>query len=76
MLKELKLTQLNMNLLELPKLVRIDGEKRHYQTPTGEKYPSVTTVISAMSDKSALIAWRKRVGEEEANRVSGRYCCP
>lgn len=61
-----------MNLLELPTLVRIDGEKRHYQTPTGEKYPSVTTVLSEMSDKSALKAWRKRVGEEEANRVSGR----
>jgi genome maintenance exonuclease 1 len=25
-----------------------------------------------MSDKTAIIAWRKRVGEEEANRVSGR----
>jgi ATP-dependent exoDNAse (exonuclease V) beta subunit len=25
-----------------------------------------------MSDKSALIAWRKRVGEEEANRISKR----
>ena len=62
----------NVNLLDLPKLTRIDGEKRLYQTPTGEKYPSVTTVLSAMSDKSALIAWRKRVGEEEANRVSGR----
>ena len=62
----------NVNLIDLPELTRIDGEKRLYQTPTGEKYPSVTTVLSAMSDKSALIAWRKRVGEEEANRVSGR----
>lgn len=62
----------NINLLDLPELTRIDGEKRLYQTPTGEKYPSVTTVLSAMSDKSAIIAWRKRVGEEEANRVSGR----
>lgn len=62
----------NVNLLDLPQLQRIDGEKRLYQTPTGEKYPSVTTVLSAMSDKSALIAWRERVGEEEANRITNR----
>jgi genome maintenance exonuclease 1 len=41
-------------------------------TPTGEKYPSVTTVLDKTSDKTALYAWRKRVGEEEANRVSSR----
>ena len=60
------------DLIELPQLVRIDGEQRFYQTPDGNKYPSVTTVLSEMSDKTAIIAWRKRVGEEEANRVSGR----
>ena len=42
---------------------------RHYVTPNGS-YPSVTTVLGAMLDKSALIEWRKRVGDEEANRVS------
>lgn len=62
----------NVDLIELPKLVRIDGEQRYYETPTGQKYPSVTTVLDKTSDKSALIAWRKRVGEEEANRVSKR----
>lgn len=60
------------NLVELPELVRIDGEQRHYLTPTGEKYPSVTTVLDKTSDKSHLIAWRKRVGEEEANRRTKR----
>lgn len=60
------------DLIELPQLVRIDGEQRFYQTPDGNKYPSVTTVISEMSDKTAIVKWRKRVGEEEANRVSGR----
>ena len=59
-------------LVELPQLTRLDGEVRHYLTPTGEKYPSVTTVLDKTSDKSALFAWRKRVGEEEANRVSNR----
>ena len=47
-------------------------------TPQGRQYvgddnipvPSVTTVLDNTSDKTALIAWRKRVGEEEANRVS------
>ena len=60
------------DLVELPQLTRLDGEVRHYLTPTGEKYPSVTTVLDKTSDKSALFAWRKRVGEEEANRVSNR----
>jgi genome maintenance exonuclease 1 len=60
------------DIIELPQLVRIDGEQRFYQTPDGYKYPSVTTVLSEMSDKTAIMEWRKRVGEEEANRVSGR----
>ena len=53
---------------ELPS--EIINDKRYYTTPTGEKYPSVTTVIGANTDKSSLLAWRKRVGEEEANKVS------
>lgn len=61
-----------LDLIELPSLVRIDGELRHYETPTGEKYPSVTTVLDKTSDKTNLIAWRKRVGDEEANRISNR----
>lgn len=42
---------------------------RHYVTPNGT-YPSVTTVLGAMMDKTALAEWRKRVGDEEADRVS------
>jgi CRISPR/Cas system-associated exonuclease Cas4 (RecB family) len=45
----------------------IDG-KRHYVTPNG-KYPSITSVLSVLS-KDGIIAWRKRVGEKEANRIS------
>lgn len=41
---------------------------RHYQTPGGN-YPSVTTVLGAMADKSGLDEWRNRVGNEEADRV-------
>ena len=50
----------------------VDG-KRVYLTPTGDKFPSVTTVISNNKEKKAGIArWRARVGEEKANNVSKR----
>lgn len=53
-------------------LKRIDSPAgRVYETPTGKKYPSVTSVLGMM-DKSSLFEWRKRVGEEEANRISAR----
>jgi hypothetical protein len=59
--------------LELPDLqskTYPDG-KRYYTLPDGSgmKLPSVTTVIGAMK-KQAIMEWRARVGEEEANRIS------
>jgi genome maintenance exonuclease 1 len=45
-----------------------DG-KRYYTLPDGTRLPSVTTVLGALK-KEAIMKWRKRVGEEEANRVS------
>lgn len=42
---------------------------RIYETPDGRKYPSITTVLSGASDKTFLEEWKKRVGEEEANRI-------
>jgi len=45
--------------------------KRFYQTPDGNFFPSVTTVMSIHS-KAAILEWRKRVGEEEANRISSK----
>ena len=44
---------------------------RKYQTPTGKQYPSVTTVLSILSEE-AIQKWRARVGEEEANKISHR----
>jgi genome maintenance exonuclease 1 len=44
--------------------------KRQYVGDSGKPVPSVTTVLSDTGDKTALINWRKRVGDEEANRVS------
>lgn len=43
--------------------------KRFYKTPEGLLYPSVTTITS-QHGKDKIIEWRKRVGEEEANRIS------
>jgi genome maintenance exonuclease 1 len=45
-----------------------DG-KRYYTLEDGTRLPSVTTVLGAQK-KEAIMRWRKRVGEEEANRVS------
>jgi genome maintenance exonuclease 1 len=64
--------QFEYELLEFAELQRIDGPIRLYETPEGKRYPSVTTVLGKMMDKSALETWRKRVGEEEAARVSAR----
>ena len=46
---------------------QING-KRHYVTPKGN-YPSITTVLSILS-RDGIKAWRERVGEAEANKVS------
>lgn len=62
----------NVDLIELPKLIRIDGDVRTYLTPTGEKYPSVTTVLSKTKDQTHLIAWRKRIGEEAAAKKTAQ----
>jgi genome maintenance exonuclease 1 len=48
--------------------VTING-KRHYVTPEGNKYPSVTTVLSSLSAEG-IAEWRARVGNDEANRIS------
>lgn len=53
------------------KLDRIENAgPRLYQTPDGARVPSVTTILGQTGDKSGLIEWRKRVGDEEANRIS------
>lgn len=60
----------HVTTVELPKLetVNID-KKRFYVTPDGNKYPSITTVLSGRS-KQGLMEWRKRVGEDVANHIA------
>ena len=56
---------------ELKKLSRVEIDGVRYYDTGDAKYPSVTTVTGILS-KDSIMAWRKRVGEEEANRVSSR----
>lgn len=56
--------------INLPKILRIEGAQRLYETPDGKKYPSVTTVLGAMTDKTFLDEWRARVGKEEAAKIT------
>jgi genome maintenance exonuclease 1 len=56
--------------ITLPKIYRKDTESgRKYFTPEDQAYPSITTVLSILS-KQGILEWRKRVGEEEANKIS------
>ena len=55
-------------LQDLQSITFPDG-KRYYTLPDGTRLPSVTTVIGA-TKKAAIMAWRKRVGEEKANQIS------
>ena len=55
---------------ELKDMVSEDTDSgRVYHTPEGVDLPSITTVLSILS-RAGIAAWRKRVGEEEANRIS------
>ena len=43
--------------------------KRFYDTPEGDSYPSVTTITGLLS-REAIQAWRLRVGEKAANKIT------
>lgn len=53
--------------LEIPR-VEEDG-KRYYVTPNGDRYRSVTTILSQLS-KQGIEEWRARIGEEEATKIT------
>jgi hypothetical protein len=57
-----------MVLPDLKSETHSDG-KRYYTSPSGKRLPSVTTVVGAMK-KQAIMEWRNKVGEVEANRIS------
>lgn len=52
------------------KLTQINEDgTRFYVTPEGNKYPSVTTILSEYNRKF-ISEWRQRVGEEKANEIT------
>jgi ATP-dependent exoDNAse (exonuclease V) beta subunit len=61
------------DFVTLPKLEKVTDEngRRHYITPSGNHYQSVTTLTSKVNAKE-IQAWRDKVGEEEANKISKR----
>jgi hypothetical protein len=65
----MEFNHLNVQLEPIKQINSPNG--RRYETPDGNRYPSITTVLGADPEKKkTLLEWRKRVGEEEANRVS------
>ena len=58
--------------VKLPQLAATNKDGvRLYETPDGNFYPSITTVLS-IRKKEGLFEWRKKVGNEVANYVSGK----
>jgi len=64
---------MQFNHVHLPSLdlkqITEDTGKRYYLTPEGNKYPSVTTMLSYFS-REQIKQWRNRIGQEEANKIS------
>ena len=59
-------------LYEYPASMRTSIEGRRHYEITGEKLPSVTTILSATKSKEAqesIARWKSKVGENEAERV-------
>lgn len=60
---------------EVPELFaltdKIVSGQRFYTLPTGERYPSITTVLSA-KDKEWLNNWRNMLGAEKADKETQR----
>ena len=56
--------------VELPEIKATTKDKvRLYETPDGNFYPSITTVLS-VRNKQGLHEWRKRVGNDVANYIA------
>lgn len=62
-------THKSVELTEMQSVTTDSGRK--YETPEGVNLPSITTVLSILS-RDSIAKWRKRVGEEEANKISTR----
>lgn len=60
---------------DMPELIQLETDestgKRFYLTPSGNRLPSVTSVLGHFN-KEFLEEWKNRVGEEEAERIKRR----
>ena len=60
----------NHDFVDFDKLKQVNtSTSRMYETPDGNLYPSVTTIL-AHKNKPFINAWRKRVGAKEADKIS------
>lgn len=56
------------DFVNLPPLTEVyENGRRHYETPKGKVYPSITTILS-LAGRDKLNEWRDKVGDEEAER--------
>lgn len=54
-----------------PELKRVQvNNKRYYTDNHCSPVPSVTTILDKTADKTHLVAWRQRVGAQEAQRIT------
>jgi genome maintenance exonuclease 1 len=67
--KTFKHTPLELGYDDLEVFTGSTGRK--YTSPGGNRYPSITTVLGTLS-RAGIQAWRQRIGEEEANKISRR----
>lgn len=68
-MKEFIHEEIDLGYMDLDSVTSKRG--RRYIDPTGAEYPSVTTVLSILSE-DAIARWRKRVGDDEANKIGHR----
>ena len=58
--------------IEIGKLVQVNSPGgRYYETPSGARYPSVTS-ITKLHNQESIQAWKEKVGEVEAGKISRR----
>lgn len=62
---------MKINLFIPEKIEQINSETgRRYKTPNGDIYPSVSTVIGATENKTAILEWRATVGDSVADEIT------
>lgn len=63
----------HIDIPEVPKIIQKNkiGGLRYYETPEGNEYPSVTTILGA-KEKPHLDRWRKMLGEDKAAKETKR----